>query len=161
MIYIKEEGLKNPECKKEILSLLDKYNFRVLAIKKLQMTEEKLKVHQPILYKSRQELKDDFIFERNQLVRQAMLNSTIEIYILKRNNSHLICKQIKDFIRKKYSASTLEEKRKDLYRNYMHSTVNKMETEKDVSILMPSMLDELHKINGDFNSKENQNISLK
>ena len=125
------------------------------------MTEEKLKIHQPNLFKSEQELNNNFIFERNKLIKQAMLNSMVEVYVLKRNESHLICRKIKDFIRNKYSAPTPEEKRKDLYRNYMHSTENKIETERDITILMPSLLDELHKINGDLSSKENQKISSK
>ena len=140
-IYIKNEGL-NTECEKDIMELLLKQKIEILKQKELVLTEQLLRMHQPIIFTSESETE----FWKHQSV-ERMLDKKVKMFMVKSQGCIAITNRIKRLIRSKYTKE-YDVVNKISYPTYMHAASTLEEVERDVFVLMPDQLELLHKING-------------
>lgn len=121
------------------MDLLLKQKIEILKRKELVLTEQLLRMHQPIIFTNESETE----FWKHQSV-ERMLDKKVKMFMVRSKNCITATNQIKKLIRSKYT------KKYDLinkisYPTYMHAASTLAEVERDIFVLMPDQLNLLHK----------------
>jgi hypothetical protein len=142
LLYIKAEHMGS-RCEELVRNLLLSSDFTIVQEKKIILTESMLRIHQKILFEYTSE--KNLIWQKQ--VRDRMVNSKINFYLVKGKNAVQRVSKIKEIIRSLYCPIEFDEKTQTTFPNCIHAPTNNKELLTDISVFVPEKLSLIKAIN--------------